>query len=119
MPKIYDPDGNEIADFVISPKQEAGAESRRGNNGDVSHPAIFRGTLGQLNGAFTLRQIGERVVTSDTETCAICTHSKDGQASARATAMKPNSRLSFPNGAPMWRCSTPSLPPRWRTYLPE
>jgi hypothetical protein len=63
--KIHDPDGNEIADFAISSKQEQALKAGEETTVLFHTPQLFRGTLGQLNGAFTLRQIGERVVTSD------------------------------------------------------
>jgi hypothetical protein len=63
--KVYDPDGNEIADFALSPRQEQALKAGEETTMLFHTPQLFRSTLGQLNGAFTLRQIGERVVTSD------------------------------------------------------
>jgi hypothetical protein len=63
--KIYDPEGNEIADFAISPKQEQALKAGEETTMLFHTPQLFRGTLGQINGAFTLRQVDDRVVTSD------------------------------------------------------
>jgi hypothetical protein len=69
--KIYDPEGNEIADFAISPKQEQALKAGEETTMLFHTPQLFRGTLGQINGAFTLRQVDDRVVTSDIDSVRV------------------------------------------------
>jgi hypothetical protein len=65
MPKIFDSDGNEIADFPISPKQEQALKAGEETTTLFHTPQMYRGTLGTVSGAFTLRQIDDRVVALD------------------------------------------------------
>jgi hypothetical protein len=65
MPKIFDSDGNEIADFAISPRHEQALEAGEEVTTLFHTPQLHRSLLGTVLGSFTLRKIGERIVALD------------------------------------------------------
>ena len=68
MPKIYDRDGNEIAEFELSPKMLAALEADEEIAMIFHTPQLHHGTLGHQSGSFTLRKIGDRIVAFDAGT---------------------------------------------------
>jgi len=68
MPKIFDRDGNEIAEFPLSEKMLAALEADEEIAMIFHTPQLYRGTLGHQAGSFTLRKIGARVVALDAGT---------------------------------------------------
>jgi len=65
MPKIYDRDGNEIAEIDISEKQQKVLELGEEIVMLFHTPQLFRSLLGERTGSFMLRKIGTRVVALD------------------------------------------------------
>jgi len=63
--QVFDHDGNELADFEISEKQQKILEADEEIVILFHTPQMFRGLLGERNGSFTLRKIGARVVAAD------------------------------------------------------
>jgi hypothetical protein len=68
MPKIFDSDGNEIADFPLSEKMLAALDADEEIAMIFHTPRMHQGTLGHQSGSFTLRKIGARVVAVDAGT---------------------------------------------------
>lgn len=66
MPQIFDRDGNEIADFIISAKQEKVLEQGEEIVVLFHTPQLLRSRLGERTGSFTLRKIGTHIVAMDT-----------------------------------------------------
>lgn len=65
MPKIFDCDGNELADIPLSEKQCALLEAGE-NVVTIYHtPQMLRHVLGQCNGTFTLTKQQDRIVVND------------------------------------------------------
>jgi hypothetical protein len=65
MPKIFDSDSNEIAEFPLSPKHEQALKAGEEITMLFHTPQLQRSLLGTVSGSFTLRKIGERVVALD------------------------------------------------------
>ena len=65
MPKVFDRDGNEIADFPLSPRHEQALKAGEEITMLFHTPQLHRSLLGEVSGSFTLQKIGERVVALD------------------------------------------------------
>jgi hypothetical protein len=64
MDTIYDSDGNEIGGIPLSDKQRETIETGAEIVVIYHTPQMLRSLLGERNGSFMLRKIGERVVTT-------------------------------------------------------
>ena len=87
MPKIFDGDGNEIADFELSDKQQRSAGSRRRNRDDVSYAADAALSAGRAHRDHSCcASIGDQIVAHDAGRCAqICRSAARHQSRARAS----------------------------------
>ena len=121
MPKIYDRDGNEIAEFDLSPKMLAALEA------DEEIAMIFH--TPQMHPRHARPSVGLVHLAQDRcpHRCArprhgaqVRRHPDRGAAGNAGAAQwrRVKFRWSFPSGGPTWPRSTPSSPPRWRTCLP-
>jgi hypothetical protein len=63
--QVFDRDGNEIADFEISEKQQKLLELGEEIVVLFHTPQLFRGLLGERSGSFMLRKIGARIIAMD------------------------------------------------------
>lgn len=66
MDTIYDSDGNEVGSIPLSDKQRETIETGAEIVVIYHTPQLLRSLLGERNGSFMLRKIGERVVTTTT-----------------------------------------------------
>lgn len=63
--QVFDGDGNELADFEISEKQQNLLELGEEIVVLFHTPQLFRSLIGERNGAFTLRKVGDHIVAPD------------------------------------------------------
>ena len=68
--KVFDRDGNELADLAISEKQQNILEANEKIVVLFHTPQLFRGLLGERTGSFMLRKIDDRIVATDTASVA-------------------------------------------------
>jgi len=62
---IHDSDGDELADIVLSAKQQAVLETGEEIVVIYNTPQTLRHLLGSASGSFTLRKTGDRIAVSD------------------------------------------------------
>lgn len=65
--QVFDRDGNEVADFAISEKQQKLLEAGEEVTIIYTTPQLLLATLGAQSGSFALKKIGEHVIAMDAD----------------------------------------------------